>query len=58
MTGDHSGCIKSLHTSRLLITFSNGLDPDQARQIVRPSLDPNYLNNLMIFLKEFLKKLI
>ena len=26
----------------LLITFANNLDPDQARQNVRPDLDPNY----------------
>ena len=29
---------------RLLITFANSLDPDQARQNVRPDLDPNYLS--------------
>ena len=28
---------------RLLITFANNLDPDQARQHVRPDLDPNCL---------------
>ena len=44
-------------TCRLLITFANSLDPDQARQNVRPDLDPNYLT-LMVFLKIFLKKLI
>ena len=27
----------------LLITFANSLDPDQARQKVRPDLDPNGL---------------
>ena len=27
----------------LLITFANSLDPDQARQDVRPDLDPNCL---------------
>ena len=27
----------------LLITFANSLDPDQARQIVGPDLDPNCL---------------
>ena len=27
----------------LLITFSNSLDPDQARHNVRPDLDPNCL---------------
>ena len=27
----------------LLITFANSLDPDQARQNVRPDLYPNYL---------------
>ena len=26
---------------RLLITFANSLDPDQARHYVRPDLDPN-----------------
>ena len=41
---------------RLLITFANSLDPDQARQNVGPDLDPNFLT-LMIFLKIiFLKK--
>ena len=28
---------------RLLITFANSLDPDQARQNVGPDLDPNCL---------------
>ena len=28
---------------RLLVTFSNSLDPDQARQNVGPDLDPNHL---------------
>ena len=28
----------------LLITFANNLDPDQARQNVRPDLDPNCLS--------------
>ena len=28
---------------RLLITFANGLDPDQDRQNVGPDLDPNHL---------------
>ena len=34
----------------LLITFTNSLDPDQARQNVGPDLDPNCLT-----LKDFLK---
>ena len=42
---------------RLLITFANSLDPDQARQNVRPDLDPNCLT-LMVFLKEFFEKVI
>ena len=28
---------------RLLISFTNSLDPDQARQNFGPDLDPNYL---------------
>ena len=36
----------------LLITFAKSLDPDQARQNVRPDLDPNCLT-LMVFLKDF-----
>ena len=39
--------INSFHASgdlcRLLITFANSLDPDQARQNVGPDLDPNCL---------------
>ena len=36
--------IMSLPTEcRLLITFANSLDPDQARQNVGPDLDPNFL---------------
>ena len=30
-------------TCRLLITFANSLDPDQARQNVGPDQDPNCL---------------
>ena len=30
-------------TGRLLITFANSLDPDQARQNVGPDLNPNCL---------------
>ena len=37
---------------RLLITFANSLDPDQARQNVGPDLDPNCFTP-----KEFSKKL-
>ena len=37
----------SFHASdnvcRLLITFANSFDPDQARHIVGPDLDPNCL---------------
>ena len=40
---------------RLLITFANSLDPDQARQNVGPDLDPNCLT-LMVFLKDFFEK--
>ena len=36
---------------RLLITFANSLDPDQARQNVGPDLDLNCLT-VMVFLKE------
>ena len=46
---------------RLLITFANSLDPDQAWQNVRPDLDPNCLTLLwypwkIIFEKVNLKK--
>ena len=34
---------------RLLITFVNSLDPDQARQNAEPDLDPKYLR-LMVFI--------
>ena len=43
-------------TCRLLITFLNSLDPDQARLIFGPDLDPNHLT-LIVFLKEFFEKL-
>ena len=33
----------SSHFCHLLITFANSWDPDQARQNIRPDLDPNYL---------------
>ena len=39
---------------RLLMTFANSLDSDQARQNVGPELDPNCLT-LMVFLKEFFR---
>ena len=31
------------HLTRLLITFANSLDPDQARQNIGPDLDPKCL---------------
>ena len=31
--------------------FCNSSNPDQAQQYVRPDLDPNYFNTLMVFLK-------
>ena len=40
---------------RLLITFANILDPDQAQQNVGPDLDPNYLT-LKVFIKEFVEQ--
>ena len=43
---------------RLLITFANSLDPDQARQNVGPELDPKQFGTLMLFMEEFLKKFI
>ena len=39
---------------RLLITFANSLDPDQAQQNAWPDMDPNCLT-LMVFLKIFQK---
>ena len=58
---DISLALNSLATNgdfcRLLITFANSLDTDQARQSVGPNLDPNCLT-LMVFLKDFFKKLI
>ena len=47
--------IKSL-PHHLLITFANSLELDQARQNVGPDQDPNCFDTLMVFLKEFLKK--
>ena len=41
---------------RLLITFANILDPDQARQNVGPDLDPNCLTLRCYSWKMFLKK--
>ena len=40
---------------RLLITFANSLDPNQAQQFVGPDLDPNCLT-LMVFLKDIFEK--
>ena len=40
------------HCCRLLITFANSLDPDQAIQNVPSDLDPCCLT-LIVFLKEF-----
>ena len=45
--------MRNFHACRLLITFANYLDPDQARQNVRLDLDPN---TLIIFLKKISKK--
>ena len=39
----------------LLITFANSLEPDQARHLVGPDLDPNCLT-LIVFLKELIIK--
>ena len=46
-----------VETSHLLITFAISLDPEEARQNVGPHLDTNCLT-LMVFMKEFLKKLL
>ena len=40
----------------LLITSANSLNPDQAQQNIRPDLDPNCLDTLMVFLKDFFLK--
>ena len=50
ITGENSSTLR-----HLLITFSNSLDPDQARQNVGPNLDPNCLT-LMIFMNFFFEK--
>ena len=42
---------------RLLITFTNSLNPDQDRQNVGPDLDPNCLT-LILFLKETFENII
>ena len=42
---------------RLLITFANSLDPNQAQRFVGPDLDPNCLT-LMVFLKDIFEKKI
>ena len=44
--------------SRLFITFANNLDPDQARQNVRPDLDSKLVDTLTVFLKNSFEKLI
>ena len=41
---------------KMLITFANSLDPDQAQQNVRPDLDPNCLTLLTVFLEDLKKK--
>ena len=38
------------------MTFSNSLDPDQARQNVGPDLHPSCLTFLMEFVKDFFEK--
>ena len=43
---------------RLLITFVNSLDPDQAEQNVGPDLGPNCLTLWWYSWKLFMKKLI
>ena len=43
-------------TCLLLLTFANSLDPDHAQQNVRPDLNPNCFDPLMVFLEEFSKK--
>ena len=51
--------VNSLPTEcRLLITFANSLDPDQARHNVGPDLDPNCLTFRWYSKKNFSKKLI
>ena len=40
----------------LLIAFANSLGPDQAWQNVRPDLDPNCFNTLMVFPKRIFWK--
>ena len=52
--------IKHEHSCKILFVssadnFCKQFGPDQARQIVRPALDPNCLT-LMVFLKEFFDK--
>ena len=38
---------------RLLITFANSSDPDQAKQNVGPDRDPNCFDTLIVFKKVF-----
>ena len=47
--------VYSTYLWRLLITFANRLEPNQAWQNVGPDLDPNCLT-LMVFLKGLFKK--
>ena len=47
--------VNSAYYRCLLINFANSLDQDQARQNVRPDLDPNCLT-LKVVLKEFFEK--
>ena len=58
LLGHHNSFPASGDFCRLLITFANSLDPDQARQNVGSDLDPNCLILWWYSWKIFLKKLI
>ena len=40
---------------RLLINFGNSFEADQDRQKFCPDLDPNLLDTLIVFLKQFVE---
>ena len=40
----------------LLINFTNSQNPDQVLQNIKPNLDANCLDTLMVFLKDFFEK--
>ena len=50
-----TGLVREVECDLPTITFANSLDPDQARHLVWPDLDPSCLT-LIVFLKEYLEE--